>query len=273
MSIEEARRDVESKRRSFGDEHPETLDSRSHLATELRDAGQYQKAREAVEELIRTRSRLYPNDEYAIQRLTLILGTVLLALGEFSSARILEEGVLEAQDRMYGPDSASSLIAARHLSNALRKMRNYPELANIQQRILDSLLRTVGEGHPDTLLAMSQLAETRRLMGDFESARDLDTMVIEIAERHELNPRTAIEAKCSLFYDLSQLKEYDARLVLLLQIFEESEERLPKDDPIRKRISRARKLAKPFLKVMRRAAKSGEPVDPHDIRLRLPDSI
>jgi len=273
MSIEEARRDVDSKRRSFGDEHPETLDSLSRLATELRDAGQYQRARDAVEDLIRTRNRLYPNDEYAIQRLTLILGTVLLALGELPSARILEEGVLESQDRMHGADSASSLIAARHLSNTLRKMGDYPALANVQQRILDSILRTVGEGHADTLLAMSQLAQTRRLMEDFESARDLDSMVIEIAERHEFNPRTAIEAKCSLFYDLSQLKEYDARLVLLLQIFEESEQHLPKADPLRKRISRARKLAKPFLKILQREAKSGKPVDAYDIRLRLPDSI
>ena len=273
MSIEEARRDVDSKRRSFGDEHPETLDSLSRLATELRDAGQYQRARDAVEELIRMRYRLYPNDEYAIQRLTLILGTVLLALGDLSSARILEEGVLESQDRMYGSDSVSSLTAARHLSNTLRKMGDYPELANVQQRILDSLLRTIGEAHADTLLAMSQLAETRRSLGDFESAMDLDTMVIEIAERHEFNPRTAIEAKCRLFSDLTQLKEYDARLVILLQIFEESEEHLPKADPLRKRISRARRLAKPFLKVLERAAKSGEPVDASHIRLRLPDSI
>lgn len=211
---EEARRDVDNNRRTLGAEHPETLDSLSRLATDLRHAGQYPEARETVERLIRTRYRLYPNDEYAIERLTLILGTVLLALGELSSARILEEGVLESQDRRYGADSASSLIATRHLSNILREMGDYSALANVQQRILDSLLRTVGEGNADTLLAISQIAETRRLSGDFQSSRNLCIMVIEIAERHELNPRIVIEAKCRLFYDLTQLKEYDARLKL-----------------------------------------------------------
>jgi len=106
MSVEEARRDVEEKRRIYGDDALETLDAMSLLATALRDSGKHGEARRLIEELIRTRFSLYLNDEYAIQRLSLILGTVLFALGELSSARVLEEGVLEWFDKTSGPIAA-----------------------------------------------------------------------------------------------------------------------------------------------------------------------
>ena len=273
MSVEEARREVENKRRIFGDEHLETLDSMSLLATALRDSGKYQEARATVEELIRTRSRLYTNDEYAIQRLSLILGTVLFALGELSSAKILEEGVLESFDRMSGIDSDASLTAARHLSNTLRASRDYRSLADIEQRILDSLRRTRGESHRDTVQAMGRLAQTRRQTADFQAAKDLDTMVIEIAERHGFEERTIIEAKCNLFADLAQLNDYEARVQLLLQIYEESDRYLQKGDPLRRRIDRNRKLVKPLLRVAKKGATSHEALDREVPQLHLPDML
>jgi tetratricopeptide (TPR) repeat protein len=273
MSVEEARRNVEEKRRVFGDEALETLDSLSLLATALRDAGKYVEARRMVEELIRTRSRLYLNDEYAIQRLSLILGSILFAMGDFPSARVLEEGVLESFDKTSGVDSGASLTAARHLSNTLRALSDFSSLADLEQRIVDTLRRTRGEADADTLQAMSRLAQTKRQLADFQAAKDLDTMVIEIAERSGVDQRTVIEAKCNLFADLAQLKEEKARLRLLTEIYEESDRYLAKGDPLRKRIDRNRKLIKPLLRVARKQAEAAGGADDDGPRLHLPDTL
>jgi tetratricopeptide (TPR) repeat protein len=272
MSVDDARRDVERKRQLLGDGDPDTLDSVSLLATALRDSGRYQEARETVEELIRTRSRLFTDDDYAIQRLSLILGTVLFGLGEFSSARVLEVGVLESVDTMFGPDSNASLTAARHLSNTLRAMGDYESLEVLEQRVLDTLRRTLGESHADTVQAMGRLAQTKRQTADFQGAKDLDTMVIEIAERNGFAARTIIEAKCQLFADLTLLDDYHARVRLLLEIYEESDRSLPKGDPLRRRINRNRKLVKPLLRAAKKAGGYDDALD--DVaRLHIPDTL
>jgi hypothetical protein len=275
MSVEDARREVEEKRRLFGDEHLETLDSMSLLATALRDAGKNQEARAMVEGLIRTRSRLYTHDEYAIQRLSLILATVLFALGELPSARILEEGALETFDKMSGPDSTASLTAARHLSNTLRVMGEFPALALLEERILATLRRTLGEAHPDTVLAMRRLARTRRQTAEYLAARDLDTMVIEIAERNHFDRRMILEAKCDLFADLAHLDDYQGRVKLLVEIYDESDRTLPKGDPLRKRIDRNRKLVKPLLRSAEKARKRSTPSEGEDDfpTLDIPDTL
>jgi tetratricopeptide (TPR) repeat protein len=273
MSVEEARREVEEKRRLYGDDHLETLDSMSLLATALRDAGKHQEARSMVEELIRTRSRLHTHDEYAIQRLSLILATVIFALGDFPSARILEEGALETFDKMSGPDSTASLTAARHLSNTLRVMSDFASLAVVEERILATLRRTLGESHRDTVQAMSRLARTRRQTSEFQAAKDLDTMVIEIAGRNGFDARMILEAKCDLFADLTLLDDYQGRVTLLLEIYEESDRTLPKGDPLRKRIDRNRKFVKPLLRTAKKSRKFSASSDDEFPQLHIPDTL
>jgi len=118
---------LQLRRRLFGMEHPDTLQSMMNLATVLRDQGQLEEARKLFEETLILDRRIRRPDYPA--RITLMgsLASVLGRLGHQKEARKLYEETLALSRGVYGPEHPDTLLTGNSLAWLLATTPN-PQL-------------------------------------------------------------------------------------------------------------------------------------------------
>jgi tetratricopeptide (TPR) repeat protein len=174
---------LESRRRLFGTEHPDTLLAKESLAETLYAQGDLAEARKLVEQVLEAQRRLL-GAEHPDTLVTLgDLAVVLIAQGDSSAARKLEEEVLAASRRLFGVEHPATLKVMGNLAWALALQGDLPEARKLGDEVLTARRRLMGAEHPDTLLAMSNLANMLDAQGDLAGARKLEEEVLEARQR------------------------------------------------------------------------------------------
>jgi hypothetical protein len=209
-------RELEFRRHTQGEEHPDTLTARLNLAATLYAQGDLAGARQQFEQVLEASRRLLGEEHPDTLRARLNLAGTLWAQGDLAGARLHEEQVLEASRRLLGEEHPDTLTARNNLAQTLQAQGDLAGSRQHQEQVLEARRRLLGEQHPATLRARLNLAATLYAQGDLAGARRPQEQVLD-ARRRLLGPEhpdTSISA-WNLFTTLRDLGEREAAQVVI----------------------------------------------------------
>jgi hypothetical protein len=161
-----------------GNDHPDTLNTKSNLAEMLRALRDLAGARRLQEEVLAARVRLQGEEHPDTLISKNNLAGTLWSRGDLGGARRLQEEVLAARVRLQGEDHPDTLTSKSNLALTLRAQGDLEGARRLEEEVLAASVRLLGEEHPDTLTSKNNLAGTLRAQGDLEGARRLQEEVL-----------------------------------------------------------------------------------------------
>ncbi|MCA1656801.1 MAG: tetratricopeptide repeat protein, partial [Actinobacteria bacterium] len=112
----------ELHRSGLGDDHPDTLVSAYIVAAILWTLGQYEQARQLVDDTVTRQRRILGDDHPDTLRSATTLASTLWAVGHYEQARQLAEDTLIRWRRVMGDDDHRTLRSATNLAIYLREL-------------------------------------------------------------------------------------------------------------------------------------------------------
>jgi tetratricopeptide (TPR) repeat protein len=174
---------VEARRRTLGEEHPETLRSMHNLAIRFSEAGRRPEALRLAEQVVeahrRTLGEEHPDTVYSMHSLAIYFSKA----GRRPEALRLTEQVVEAHRRTLGEEHPETLRSMHNLAARFSEAGRRPEALRLAEQVVEARRRMLGEEHPDTLRSMHSLAIRFSEAGRGPEALRLTEQVVEAHRR------------------------------------------------------------------------------------------
>ncbi|MGH3770589.1 MAG: FxSxx-COOH system tetratricopeptide repeat protein [Pseudonocardiaceae bacterium] len=161
----------------LGDDHPDTLNSVSNLANDLRELGEHQRARQLDEDTLTRRRRVLGDDHPHTLNSAHNLALNLRELGEHHKARQLDADTLTRYRRVLGDDHPHTLGSAHNLAGDLRELGEHQQARQLDEDTLARRRRVLGDDHPHTLDSAHNLALDLLALGEHERALELEEWI------------------------------------------------------------------------------------------------
>jgi serine/threonine protein kinase/Tfp pilus assembly protein PilF len=174
---------VQDRRRTFGANHPKTLEAAAQMGWILYREGRDIEAEHLIRTTIDTQSRvLGPNDPSTLASKDQ-LARILLRQAHFAEAETLERELIATSSRDRGPEDPQTLRFMDGLAIAFSRQSRFGEAESEYRRLLDLERRNLGGDHPDTLETMHNLATMYLDEGDYGKAETLYRDTLQIDQR------------------------------------------------------------------------------------------
>lgn len=167
-----------------GDAHPDTLATRSRLATAYRAAGRLGEAIKLHERNLADRVRLLGDDHPDTLTSRNDLAVAYKAAGRLSEAVALHERTLADRQRVLGDEHPDTLASRSSLASAYGAAGRTDEAIAFHERTLADRERLLGDTHPGTLISRNNLAYAYENAGRTEDAIALYERNRADCERH-----------------------------------------------------------------------------------------
>jgi len=169
--------------RLLGPDHPDTLTSRTNLASAYQAADKPAEAIPLFEQALFGRERLLGPDHPDTLSSRINLASAYQAAGRAAEAVVLLRLTLAARERLLGADHLDTLESCRNLAAAYRKAGRVAEAIPLLERIVMGRERLLGADHLDTLESCRNLAAAYREAGRVAEAIPLLERMVEAWER------------------------------------------------------------------------------------------
>ena len=150
-----------TRRRTLGEEHPDTLASINNMGLLLQLQGRLAEAepycREALENSRRTLGEEHPNTLTTSNH----MGLLLQRQGRLAEAEPLFREALEKSRRTLGEEHPDTLTYILNMSMLLQRQDRLAEAEPYSREAFEKSRRTLGEEHPDTLGSVSVMLRLR----------------------------------------------------------------------------------------------------------------
>ena len=174
---------VEARRRTLGEEHPDTLGSMQNLAIRYSEAGRRPEALRLTEQVAeaqrRTLGEEHPNTLWSMNSLAIGYSEA----GRRPEALRLTEQVVESRRRTLGEEHRDTLGSMHNLAIRYSGAGRRPEALRLTEQVAEARRRTLGEEHRDTLGSMHSLAIRYSGAGRRPEALQLTEQVVEAQRR------------------------------------------------------------------------------------------
>jgi tetratricopeptide (TPR) repeat protein len=162
----------------LGDDHPDTLESASYLASTIQDLAvqdleEQKQARQLAEDTLTRCRRVLGEDHPTTLRAAYNLAISLWELGQYQQAGHLGQDTLTRCRRVLGDDHPLTLRAAFSLAISLWEMGQYEQARQLGDDTLTRCRRVLGDDHPETQRAAYALAMYLWELGQYKQARQL----------------------------------------------------------------------------------------------------
>ncbi len=174
---------VEVRKRTLGEEHPDTLRSIYSLAISYRDVGRPQEALELAERVVEARKRTLGEEHPNTLRSMHSLAMIYSMAGRGQEALELVERVVEAMKRTLGEEDPDTLRSMHNLAARYGEAGRRQEELELREQVVETRKRTLGEEHPETLGSIQNLASSYRDVGRPQEALELIERVVEARKR------------------------------------------------------------------------------------------
>lgn len=165
---------LDSLRKQRGPNDADTLRAANNLATVRMRQQRYEEAAELLQEVLRRKEFIAPEDSDSISVTRSNLATCLSALRRDEEALLIREELLTEVEATHGPDSPQMLIALNNLATSIERVGKEPERAiELRQRALSLAIALHGDRHPNTLVARNNLAMLLRSRGELQEAESM----------------------------------------------------------------------------------------------------
>jgi tetratricopeptide (TPR) repeat protein len=223
---------AEVRRRTLGEDHPDTLRSMYNLALYFSEAGRRPEALRLAEQVAEVRRRTlgedHPDTLHSMNNLALYFSEA----GRRPEALRLGEQVAEAHRRILGEEHPDTLRSMHNLAFYFSEAGRWLEALRLAEQVTEMRRRTLGEDHPDTLYSMSGLAVCFSEAGRRLEAFRLGEQVAEACRRTlgEDHPET-LRSMYNLAVYFSETGRRPEALRLAEQVAEVRRRTLGEDHP------------------------------------------
>jgi tetratricopeptide (TPR) repeat protein len=183
-------RTLETRKKALGEEHKDTLNTMSELATIHRHQGRLEDAEQLGLQVIE-KMKAVLGEEHT-DTLTSInnLALVYTLQKRWEEAEKLHLRVLEIRKRTLGEEHSLTLSSKHNLALTYSKQRRLEEAEKLDLHVVEIRKRVLGGDHPDTLLSLNNLALTYKSQGRYEEAERLQVLDMRTRILGETHPDT-----------------------------------------------------------------------------------
>jgi cellulose biosynthesis protein BcsQ len=174
---------LELRVRLLGEDHADTVLSKSNLAAVLVAQGKLAEAQFLQECVVEACDRLFGSDHPEALTARARLAATVLRRGDCPSALALQDAVLDACLHRLGPEHMLTLEAQAGRAAVLLRMGQAGQARTLQENVLLARERLLGAEHPDTLAIKEALAHTLLEQNELEGAHRLLENVAQAQER------------------------------------------------------------------------------------------
>jgi MinD-like ATPase involved in chromosome partitioning or flagellar assembly len=167
------------RQRGLGEDHADTLVSKSNLAMVLRQQGKLDDAQFLEECIVDERQRQQGPDHPDTLAAKANLAATLALQGQAGDALALQDSVLDAYLRQLGPDHLVTLACKAGRADMLYQRGDFEQARVLMEQVAAARKRLLGAEHPDTLYSKTALARTLAQLQELEAARGLFDAVLQ----------------------------------------------------------------------------------------------
>ena len=143
-------------------------------AEELYKQGQYSEATTLIEEALKIRKNLYPEQDHSDVATSLNnLAFLYQAQGRYTKAETLYKEALTMRKRLYSQDHPDVAQSLNNLAFLYQAQGRYPEAESLYQDALAMRERLYPQDHPDVAQSLNNLAVLFRFQGRYSDAEPL----------------------------------------------------------------------------------------------------
>jgi tetratricopeptide (TPR) repeat protein len=175
------------RQRAMGEDHADTLISKSNLAAVLRQQGQVDEAQFLEECVVESRERLLGAEHLDTLAARANLAATLARQGRTAEALGMQDNVLDAYLRMLGSEHQLTLSCKATRADLLFQRGDTEHARIAQEQVLAARKRLLGAEHVDTLRSKTALASTLVRLQELDAARSLLDAVLQ-AQIRRLGP-------------------------------------------------------------------------------------
>jgi len=200
----------ELRRTSLGDEHEDTLDSRTSAGVALFKMGRVDDAEDELRQVLdRCDAALGPDHPQTLSA-AYDLGLILSSRGAHKEGETLLLRVVDGRRGAFGEEHQSTLTAKEELAVDYRRQGRNEEAEALHREILAIQEEKLGADHPLTMNAVAKLANSLMTRGDYAGAEILNRRVVDIrAERYGVEHPNYLLALMNLATCLSRQKHFE----------------------------------------------------------------
>lgn len=204
----------------------------SNLANVYRELGEYNKARDLLENAIATEiiKNGEPQPSVAIHQAT--LAEVYRLLGEYKKARDLLEKSLVTYTANFGKQHPNVALCQSSLANVYGDMGENEKARDLLEKALTSNIENFGKQHPNVAAVQSNLALIYYDLAEYKKARDLleNALASDIANFGKHNPNVAM-SQTNLAAVYQNLGEFEKAKNLLEKALASDKSNFGEDHP------------------------------------------
>jgi tetratricopeptide (TPR) repeat protein len=180
------------KRKSLGDDHPDTVTMIGNIAHIYNNAGSAKDALPYAEEALKRRRAALPDDDKLVLEAYYRLASTKRSLRQLDEAVEICKKIVATADRVLDPDDDHRLLYRQMLANTYVQMGRQQDALPIREQLLEGFRRMRGENDPLTLGAWSQLAQTQSALGHLEESQAALEEIVRRADKTlgESDPRS-----------------------------------------------------------------------------------
>ncbi|MYM25342.1 tetratricopeptide repeat protein [Duganella sp. FT135W] len=175
------------RQRGLGEDHPDTLSSKTRLAAALRQQGKLEEALFLDECVVEARERLLGAEHVDTLAARSNQAITLGQQGRVAEALAIQDAIIDAYVRLLGPEHLLTLSAKAARADLLLLRGDLEHARNLQEQVLAARKRLLGAEHADTLRSKTALAHTLLRMQELDAARSLLEAVLH-AHLRRLGP-------------------------------------------------------------------------------------
>ncbi len=174
---------LELRRKTLGDQDPQTVATRAALGNVARNRAQYAEAETLLAPALEFQRRVLGPENAETLRTMSDLEAVYNERGENAQAEALGISLVEVQRRVLGPENVDTLSSMNRLANVYDEEGKLDKAEALHSQTLEIRRRVLGPEHPSTLLSMGNLANVYYDEGRFAESRALKSQCVEISRR------------------------------------------------------------------------------------------
>jgi serine/threonine protein kinase len=217
----------------LGDEHPDTLISRSILASAYENAGKLNLAIPLYESTLRSRETQLGADHPDTLKSRNNLALAYQKAGKLNLAMPLYESTLKSREAQLGTDHPDTLASRNNLASAYRAAGQLDRAIPLWESTLKAREALLGEDHPETLMSRNNLAFAYQAAGKLDLAiplyeRTLKAQQAKLGDEHP----TTLTYRNNLAGAYNAAGQLERAIALFQQTLPALESKLGNDHPL-----------------------------------------
>jgi tetratricopeptide (TPR) repeat protein len=176
-------RSVEIRRRLFGADHRDTLQSMDSLAVFYEHAGRYDEAEKLQTETVEGRRRVLGKEHPLTLESEDELGGVYESQGRYLECEKLWNHILDVRRRVLSGDDLALFQSLDNVGSANQNLGRYDEAEKLYLEEIAGRTRVQGADHPATLWAMNNLGNVYMLQHRWDKAEETHRATLELRRR------------------------------------------------------------------------------------------